>query len=190
MVASVTEESGTEAPRVPGLDELSPDQMRILAYASAVGREFDFRLLVAAMEQDEERLAEQLERLAHLGILRERVGGDRFSFTQDDTRARIYQSLTASRLRVLHRKIADAMARLYPKPPPEILPELGRHYFLGKVPDKSFAFNRQAAALAREDDQPETAAHHLERARIDLRSLPGNQTAEEAALDAELGDLY
>jgi tetratricopeptide (TPR) repeat protein len=142
------------------------------------------------MDTDEELLAEQLERLTHLGILRERVGGDRFGFTHDDTRARIYQSLTASRLRVLHRKIAEAMERLYPEAPQEILAELGRHFFLGKVADKSFDYNRQAAQQAREDDQPEAAAHHLERARIDLHSLPGNQTAAEASLDAELGDLY
>ncbi|MCI4330915.1 MAG: hypothetical protein L3K19_03600 [Thermoplasmata archaeon] len=190
MVASVSEEPVAGDGRPPGIDQLSSDQLRTLAYASAIGREFDFRLLVTAMDQDEELLAEQLERLTHLGILRERVGGDRFGFTQDETRARIYQSLTASRLRVLHRKIAEAMERLYPSPPPEILPELGRHFFLGKVPEKSYEYNRQAAQLARQDDQPEAAAHHLERARIDLRSLPGNQTATEATLDAELGDLY
>jgi tetratricopeptide (TPR) repeat protein len=190
MVASVSEEAGAGDGRPPGLDQLSADQLRTLAYASAIGREFDFRLLVTAMDQDEERLAEQLERLTHLGILRERVGGDRFGFTQDETRARIYQSLTASRLRVLHRKIAEAMERLYPHPPPEILPELGRHFFLGKVPEKSYEYNRESAHLARQDDSPEAAAHHLERARIDLRGLPGNQTAAEATLDAELGDLY
>ncbi|MFZ1023962.1 MAG: tetratricopeptide repeat protein [Thermoplasmata archaeon] len=172
------------------LDTLTPDQLRTLAYASAIGREFDFQLLVAAMGASEEELAEQVERLAHLGILRERVGGDQFGFVQEELRARLYKSLTASRLRVLHRKIAEAMERLYPDPPAEIVPELGRHFFLGKVPQKSYEFNRKAAELARMDDTPEVAAHHLERARIDLRSLPGDHARDETQLAEELGDLY
>ncbi|MCI4316937.1 MAG: hypothetical protein L3J96_00220, partial [Thermoplasmata archaeon] len=145
---------------------------------------------VSAMGASEESLAEEVEKLTHLGVLRERPGGDRFGFAAEETRARMYQSLTASRLRVLHRKIAEAMERQYPDPPAEILPELGRHFFLGRVPEKSHEYNRRAAALARSDDSPEVAAHHLERARIDLRGLPGNHVHEEAELDAELADLY
>jgi tetratricopeptide (TPR) repeat protein len=187
-----------QAPANPGpvegpairLDTLTPDQLRTLAYASAIGREFDFQLLVAAMGAPEEELAEQVERLVHFGILRERVGGDRFGFVQEELRARLYKSLTASRLRVLHRKIAEAMERLYPDPPSEIVPELGRHFFLGKVPQKSYEYNRKAADLARMDDTPDVAAHYLERARVDLRSLPGDQARDEAHLAEELGDLY
>lgn len=174
----------------PLLPPLSNEEMRILAYASAIGREFDFPLLVAAMEAHDESLAEQLERMTHVGVLRERPGGDRFAFVQDEIRARVYQGLTASRLRVIHRKIGEAMERLYPQPPPEIFPELGRHFFLGKVPEKSYGYNRRAAEIAQQNDAPEEAAHHLERAWIDLRALPGDRPAEEAELAEELGALY
>jgi len=179
--------AGVERPLLP---PLSNEEHRILAYASAIGREFDFPLLAAAMDAHDETLAEQLERMTHVGVLRERPGGERFAFVQDEVRARIYQQLTASRLRVIHRKIAEAMERLYPEPPPEVLPELGRHYFLGKVPERSYAYNRQAAEVARQNDAPEEAAHHLERAWIDLRALPGDRGAEAAELAEELGTLY
>ncbi|HKV90616.1 MAG TPA: hypothetical protein VJQ43_05415, partial [Thermoplasmata archaeon] len=53
------------------LDRLDPDQRRALAYASAIGREFDFSLFVAAIGEDDEALAERVEQLVHLGILRE-----------------------------------------------------------------------------------------------------------------------
>ena len=177
-------------PALPSLSGLTPEQHRALAYASAIGREFDFALLVAAMGASEETLAEELERLVQAGLLRERPGGERFIFVQEEIRARIYQSLTASRLRVLHRKIAEAMERAFPEPPPEALGELGRHFFLGKVPDRSVLYNRRAAALARENDAPEEAAHLLERARVDLRALPGDHAREEVDLARELGDLY
>jgi tetratricopeptide (TPR) repeat protein len=172
------------------LDQLSAEQRRTLAYASAIGREFDFALLVAAVGGEEEALAEDAERLVHLGILRERSGGDRFGFAQDEVRTQIYQSLTASRLRVLHRKIAEAMERLHPETPDEILSELGRHYFLGKVPAKSFEFNRRAADIAEMAGDPEEAAHHLERARIDLKALEGDHRVDEADLAERLGNVY
>jgi tetratricopeptide (TPR) repeat protein len=176
--------------RLSLLDGLDPDQRRTLAYASAIGREFDFALLVAAVGEDEEKLSEGVEKLVHAGILRERSGGDRFAFALDEVRATIYQSLTASRLRVLHRKVAEAMERLHPEIPDEIVSELGRHYFLGKVPAKAYEFNRRAADIAEMAGDPEEAAHHLERARIDLKTLEGDRRVDEADLAERLGNVY
>jgi len=172
------------------LESLSPEQHRILAYASAIGSEFDFPLLVGAMGVEEEALAEELERLVHLGILGERPGGDRFQFAEEEFRARIYRSLTESRLRVLHRKIAEVMERLYPNPTLPVLTELGRHYFLGKVPAKSYEYNHRAAEIARESGEPEIATHHLERVLLDLASLPGDHRKEQASIAEALADLY
>jgi len=172
------------------LGQLTPEQHRILAYASAIGSEFDFPLLVAAIGSGEEPLAEQLERLVHQGVLIERPGGDRFGFAEEQFRARIYRSLTESRLRVLHRKIAEAMERLYPNPPLSIVAELGRHFFLGKVPEKSRVYNRRASQNARDSEDPEAAAHHLQRVQVDLASLPGDRRHDLAEIDASLGELY
>jgi tetratricopeptide (TPR) repeat protein len=172
------------------LDRITPEQHRILAYASAIGSEFDFPLLVAAMGIDEEALAEQLEHLVHEGILTERAGGDRFAFAEESFRARIYRSLTESRMRVLHRKVAEAMERAYPDPPLEIVAELGRHFFLGKVGEKSRSYNRRASDAARASDDPESAAHYLERVEIDLAALPDDHRRELAEIDSVLGELY
>jgi tetratricopeptide (TPR) repeat protein len=174
----------------PALESLSPEQHRILAYASAIGSEFNFSLLVGAMGIEEEVLAEELERLVHLGALVERAGGERFAFAEEEFRARIYRSLTESRLRVLHRKIAEVLEKMYPDPPLPVLQELGRHYFLGKVPTKSYEYNRRAAEAARTAEEPEVAAHHLERVLLDLASLPGNRRGEQAEVAEALGDLY
>jgi len=181
------EDSGTQG---SSFEQLAPEQHRILAYASSIGSEFDFALLVAAIGTEEERLAEQLEHLVHLGVLRERDGGDRFSFAEEEFRARIYRSLTESRLRVLHRKIAEAMERMYPTPSAEVVAELGRHFFLGKVPEKSRLYNRLASENARAADDPESAAHYLERVRVDLEASPGERGSDLAEVDEALGELY
>lgn len=44
--------------------------------------------------------------------------------------------------------------------------------------------------MARQADAPEEAAHHLERAWIDLRALPGERPDDESELAEELGTLY
>jgi len=172
------------------LEGLTPEQHRIVAYASAIGSEFEFSLLLGAMAMDEEVLAEEVERLVHRGVLVERAGGERFAFAEEEDRARIYRSLTESRLRVLHRKIGEALERSHPNPSLPVLTELGRHYFLGKVPAKSYEYNRRAAETARAAGEPEVASHHLERVLLDLASLPGEHWSEQAQLAEELGDLY
>lgn len=174
----------------PSLESLSAEKRRILAYASAIGSEFVFTLLVGAMGVEEESLAEELEQLVHLGALMERPGGERFVFVEEEFRARIYRSLTESRLRVLHRKIAEVLEKMHPDPPLPILAELGRHYFLGKVPAKSYEYNRRAAEAARAAGEPEVAAHHLERVLLDLASLSGDRRSEMAGVAEALGDLY
>jgi tetratricopeptide (TPR) repeat protein len=169
---------------------LTAEEHRILAYASAIGSEFDFALLVAAMGADEETLAEQLERLVRRGVLLERAGGERFGFVEEGFRADVYRSLTESRLRILHRKIAEVIERSHPTPSPEVLSELGRHYFLGKVPGKSYEFNRRAAEVAQKVGELDVAIHQLERATVDLASLGGERRAEQAEIAEALGDLY
>jgi tetratricopeptide (TPR) repeat protein len=189
-MAEAPEERSEGPPAAADFERLTPEQHRILAYASSIGSEFDFELLVAAMGVGEEPLAEQLEHLVHQGILRERAGGNRFGFAEEEFRARIYRSLTESRLRVLHRKIAEAMERMFPDPSPETVAELGRHFFLGKVPEQSRKYNRRASESARAEDNPESAAEHLERVRVDLEAVRASQPQELAEVDETLGELY
>ncbi len=180
------------SPRTGGrglLLTLAPELRRILAYASAIGSEVPFGLLRDAMGADEETLAEQLERLVDLGLLRERPGGGRFVFVEEEDRAAVYRSMTESRLRVLHRKIAGALEKQHPEPTGAVVAELGRHYFLGKVPERSYGYNRRAGDIAREGPDPPSAIPALERALVDLGSLPGHHRAERARLAETLGDL-
>ncbi len=171
------------------LASVPPALVRILAYASAIGSEFSFELLRAAMGADEETLAESVEKLIGLGLLRERPGGSRFAFVEEQDRAAVYRSMSESRLRILHRKIAEALERANPQPNDAVVAELGRHYFLGKVPEKSYTYNRRAADAARAANEPVAAIHALERALLDLGALGGPRVAERSELVEALGDL-
>ncbi len=189
MVADASASSPLpEGPRTT-LSGLEPALLRALAYASAIGSEFRFDLLRAAMGVEEEPLAESLEKLVDAGIVRERAGGGRFVFVREEDRAVVYRSMTASRLRILHRKIAEALDRGDAEPSPADVAELGRHYFLGKVPAKSYVYNRRAADIAASAGEPLAAIHALERALVDLGALGEERAAERAEIAERLGDL-
>jgi tetratricopeptide (TPR) repeat protein len=182
-------DGATSAPVAGAAGGLTPELHRILAYASAIGPEFSFSLLAASMGADEEPLAEQLERLVQDDLLRERPGGERFRFAAEEARAAIYRSLTESRLRILHRRIAEAMERIDPPASLDGLAELGRHYFLGRVAAKSYEYNRRAADQARLAEEPERAIDLYERALLNLAALPGDRRAERAEIAERLADL-
>jgi tetratricopeptide (TPR) repeat protein len=189
MAASATAGAPSGRRSRSPLSALPPDLLRVLAYASAIGAEFPFDLLRAAMAVEEERLAESLERLVELGFVRERAGGGRFVFEEEEDRGAVYRSMTESRLRVLHRKIAEALERANPEPSDAVVAELGRHYFLGRVHEKSYTYNRRAAETARAADQPTAAIHTLERTLVDLDALGKGRSAERAEIAETLGDL-
>ncbi|HXY47784.1 MAG TPA: hypothetical protein VEK13_07835, partial [Thermoplasmata archaeon] len=85
---ATTAPAGASSPRIARvpLASLPPELARLLSYASAIGSEFPFELLRTATGADEEALAENLERLIDLGVLRERPGGGRFAFVDEETR--------------------------------------------------------------------------------------------------------
>jgi tetratricopeptide (TPR) repeat protein len=169
---------------------LGEEERRVLSYSASIGKEFDFSVLAVAVEMEEEPLAEVLERLVHRGILKELKGGDVYAFAREETFAQAYRDISSSRLRVIHKKIAEAYEKLYSDPPPNVIPEMGRHFHLGRVHDKSLLYNRYAATQAMAAFSPEAAIHYLERAREDLAALPGDHKLEEAEVLKEIGGQY
>jgi len=175
------------SPATAGLGEA---ERKVLSYAAAIGKEFDFSVLAAAIEMEEEPLAELLERLVQHGALKELKGGDSYAFAREDTLAQSYRDISSSRLRVIHKKIAEAYEKIYPDPAPHLIPEMGRHFYLGRVHDKSLLYNRYAATQAMGAFSPDVAIRYLERAREDLAALPGDHRLEEAEVLKEIGEQH
>jgi tetratricopeptide (TPR) repeat protein len=187
---STTPSDASSGPLPPGsIDEFGEEELRLLDYATALGPEFEFPILADAMGVDRAQLLKRTRGLVARGLLRETTPEQRYAFAEEEFRLRVYQSMTESHLRIVHLKLAEALERQNPEPAPEVLADLGRHFFLGKSPEKSWRYNRKAAIIARSQFQLEGAIHHLERARRDLSSLPGPHAKELDEIEEELGDL-
>ena len=171
--------AGAAVPREPAseLPELSGEAERALAAAAVLGPEFPFSLLLRASGEEEEQLAETAEHLVNRGILLERPG-ELLAFADDRQRERLYELLIESRRRLLHRKAGEALEATGSADIATIY-ALARHFYLGRVDDKSLQYNRAAAEIAGRTFSPEFARLHLE------RSLESHQRLRPEEIDGE-----
>jgi tetratricopeptide (TPR) repeat protein len=177
-------ETGATPPTV--VPPLSDAEERSLAIASVLGSEFPFGVLLRSGGEDEERLAETVDRLVNLGLLLERPG-EALAFADDRVRENVYDGLTESRRRLLHRKVGEALEATGSADISTIY-ALARHFYLGKVDDKSLQYNRAAAEIAARAFSPEFARTHLERALENHRRLHPDDVDGEAELVLEIAE--
>ncbi len=166
------------------LDRLDERSRDLVALASVVGREFEFGLLHRVSGLGEEAVARGVEELTRRRVLHS--VGERLDFTHDRVREVAYGQILASRRKVLHRRVAEALATLDPENLEVPHLALGLHYFEGEVWDKAVVHLRRAGARALERFAKREAVACFERALGALGHLPQNQAALEQAFDIRL----
>jgi predicted ATPase len=119
------------------LARLGDDATRSLPLAAVIGREFELGLLQDLMGDIEpEPLLEALDEATAAGIIREEPGSPgRYSFTHALIRDTIYAELAGARRPLLHRRVADALARRTADRPPR-WGELAHHLLQAAEPDQ------------------------------------------------------
>ena len=168
----------------PELPKFSDEEDRTLAVAAVLGPEFSFALLLRSSGEEEELLAETVDRLVNRGILIARPG-ELLAFANDRQREGIYDRLTESHRRLLHRKAGEAL-ELTASADIGTIYALARHFYLGKVDDKSLQYNRAAAEIADRSFSPEFARDHLERSLESFRRLRPDDVDGEAEIVLEI----
>ena len=159
------------------LQEVTEPELKLLTLAAVAGRDVSFPLLIKATGQDEESLAEEVERLVDLGILREKPG-EVFEFLREDVRFELYSQLTGPRLRLLHRRVGEATEAIGTADLATIF-SLARHYYLGRVDAQAVDFNRRAAEFARRAHTSNVALVHYEQAlEAHRRAFPEDLAGE------------
>jgi tetratricopeptide (TPR) repeat protein len=163
---------------------LSESERRILTIAAVLGPKSRFAILTRTTDENEEALAETVERLVHQGLLRE-AENEVFEFQRGELREELYAGLTETRRRILHRRVAEAIEAAGPKEVDSVF-ALARHYHLGRVDAKSLEYNRMAARFAADAYLPGVALVHLERALESHRRCRADRLAEEIDLLLEM----
>lgn len=158
---------------------------QVLTAAAVVGRSFDFDTVRAASGRGEEETLEALEELTSRRLIRE-VGageGPTYDFDHDKLRTLVYEETSLARKRLLHRRVAAALAgRTRGREAGPLLGQIARHHRLAGQDAEAAEYSRLAGDQARGLHANSDALAHYEEALA-----LGHPDA--AALHEAVGDL-
>jgi DNA-binding SARP family transcriptional activator len=151
------------AARRAGLTELA---RQLLTAASAIGRSFELEVLREVSARTEDEMVLGLEELIGRGLLRELPDGSGLDFTHERLREATYQDATQMRQRLLHRRIAEALAARSPTraPDPGTMAAVAHHYRAAGLTGEAAVRFAEAGHLARRLHAPQAAVEHYQAA--------------------------
>jgi hypothetical protein len=95
------------------LGRLAAQANEVLSVAAVVGRDFDMELLADLQDTPEDSLLDALDEAVQAGLIQE-TGADRYRFAHVLVRTTLYEELSATRRRRLHRRVGEAIEKLRP----------------------------------------------------------------------------
>ena len=190
---------GTGGMSIPGsvravigrrLAPLSASAVRVLSAAAVVGREFDLSLVEPASDLAGERILDSLSEAVALGVVVEddRTGSG-YRFSHSLIREVLYERLPIPVRMQLHRRVGEAIERLYGSGTGAHVAELARHFAevaaVGDA-DKALIYARLAGERALAMHAYEEAAAEYQRALSALK-FAGPDELERCELLLQLG---
>jgi predicted ATPase len=161
------------------LAQLSPAAQQIVELAAAIGRTFSPAVLAAAVENDEDSVAQGLDELWRRRILNTKNEG--YDFSHDKIREVAYAAIAPMQRRRLHRKVAQALETIYAADLTPVWGQLAIHYEAAQMPEQAISYlihmAQQAEAL---DGFSEADAYYSRALSLHDTHLP---TDRRGALD-------
>ena len=156
------------------LDRLGAAAKEVAQVGAVLGREFSYDLLVEAARRPDQELREGARRLAESGIVfcRGVLPNASFSFKHALVRDAAYESLLKTRRRLLHRRVAEVLARSS-SDDAAFRPEVVAHHFTqAGMSSAAFEWWGKAGERALRASAHKEAVSHLKRA-LDLAAQFG-----------------
>lgn len=163
------------------LARLSPRAREVAHLAAAIGRDCPYAVLVHATG-DEAELVEALDELCARRIFDEQ-GGEHYRFGHDKLREVAYGELRAARRRLIHRRIAEALAAVRADDLDVVSGEIGAHYERAGLPERAIPWYRRAAEIAERLSATDEAIRLVRHALDLLRALPTSAERREHERD-------
>jgi predicted ATPase/class 3 adenylate cyclase len=154
------------------MDRLEEDLKKTIQVASVVGRDFAFRILQTITGLQEE-LKSYLLNLQGLEFIYEKslFPELEYVFKHALTQEVAYNSLLLKRRTEIHKKIGQAIEKLYPDRLAEFYEMLAHHYDHGEAWDKATEYHVKAGIKARKNFAFQTALNYFNRAKEILDKL-------------------
>lgn len=131
------------------LAQLSAPARDLASLAATIGRAFPYAVVAKASDQPEETLVNSLDELCQQRIVREH-GADGYDFTHDKLREVAYNSLSAARRRLLHRRIAQVLVAIHQPRVDVVSGQVATHYELAGLIEEAVPHYQRAAEVAQQ----------------------------------------
>jgi predicted ATPase len=155
------------------IDKLNDSTRGILRYASIIGNQFTFETLFKLSESPEEELIDSIDELISANIIHEDTQSkeERYRFDHTQIREVVYNSMSRSRRRLLHKKIGYILEELNRQRLDDVIYNLAYHFYLGKDINKTLAYAVAAGEKATKTFAPEDAVSYYKMALEALDQL-------------------
>jgi tetratricopeptide (TPR) repeat protein len=131
------------------LKSLSPHCLEMLRVASAIGRQFDFRILQKTLNSETDELLYFLDEAVEVHVLREAAElPGHYQFVHGMVHDALHQQMNRSELLRLHNRIAEVLLDVVGEYRQAHLGEVAAHYLKGDAPEKALEYSEKAAARA------------------------------------------
>lgn len=164
------------------LMQLSPAAQEVAELAAVIGRQFSLDVLLSAAGKAEEVVIAALDELWQRHIVREQ-GVNGYDFSHDKLREVVYVESRSARRRLLHRRVAEALERIYAQHRETIAAQLAFHFEQASQVEQASAYYLQAGQAAQRVYAYREALEHLKRATTLLSVLPPSVAREQKELD-------
>jgi class 3 adenylate cyclase/predicted ATPase len=167
------------------LDRLGPAAKNAAQVGAAIGRDFSYELLAAAVPLAEPELQEALRRLVEAGLVFQRgvPPASSYLFKHALVQDTAYSTLLRGPRQALHRRIAEALEERFPdlvETRPEIV---AHHYGEASITDKAITYWHRAGKLSVAKSAVREATAQLRRGLSLLDGLPETRERKQLELD-------
>ncbi len=163
------------------LDRVSARGRHLAIVSAVVGREASLPLLALAAGMSNAEVENEVAELVQRRILVERPGG--VDVAHERVREAALAGLPGARVRMLHRRVAEALEAHHAARLDDHLAAIGSHYLAGEAWEQAVGFFRRAGDRALAHGAHREAAACFEHALEALRALPEDRAVQEQSVD-------
>jgi len=179
--------------RIARLDET---EKKILKYAAVAGDHYTFDILREVTGIDDEALLDSIDKLMEADIIQEvpNAQEEEYRFDHKLIRSVIYDSMSKSRVRLMHKSVGEVIERVYPNNLDIWAFDLARHFSLGKQSQKNYHYSMMAGDKAFQALAFDRAVEYYVSALRTIDLLPAsenfNKDSEKLRVSMMAGNLY
>ncbi|MEM2899370.1 MAG: DUF2791 family P-loop domain-containing protein, partial [Thermoplasmata archaeon] len=129
-------------------DRLDDNGKKVLRYASAIGQEFEFKVLCSALAIEEDKLAEELDKLKGARLVKESEHEGLLRFDHSMIQEVIYEEMGTRWQKIVHERIGNSIEKMCEGRHAEVAGKLSYHYMKCENEEKAVKYSILAGEVA------------------------------------------